>query len=139
MESRKSSRSRWLVILLTVMLVLSGCSRTSDGGTSDVDTDEADGAEVWTVSIGYGKEEPKELSADDQTVLSDMLSAGSWENDLTKCEGDCVIAASDGSVYYYHSKCGTFNDNVNRRFLTLEEEQRILLNDILRQYGDLEE
>lgn len=93
---------------------------------------------AWTIKIGYTDEEAKELSQEDIATISNILDNGKWIADLTKCESDCVITSADGDEFYYHSACGTFNDNKNYRSLSITEEEMALINSVLNQYGELE-
>lgn len=133
--------------LACVVLVLASCGTAETGEASEVDnttvTKAPDDINVnsniksWTIKTGYTDEAAKELSQEDTAAISDVLSEGDWIDDLTKCEGDCVITTADGDVFYYHSACGTFNDNKNYRSLSTTEEMA-LINSVLNQDGELE-
>lgn len=134
--------------LACVVLVLTSCGTAETGGASEVNnatvTKAPDDINVnsniksWTIKTGYTDEAAKELSQEDTATISDVLSEGDWIDDLTKCEGDCVITTADGDVFYYHSACGTFNDNKNYRSLSTTEEEMALINSVLNQYCELE-
>ena len=55
---------------------------------------------------------------------------------MTEAEQEYVIL-HDGSVLYYHSDCGTINDNKTGRCIRLSETEQSELNDILSKYVKL--
>lgn len=73
-----------------------------------------------------------ELSAEDETVIAEYLS-GEWVNDLTNCRANYAFTI-DGREYRYHSDCGTFDDVESVRSLTVSEEDRLVINEILQAY-----
>lgn len=109
-----------------------------NNASSDVDTiTNSNNIGIWTVKIGYSEETEKELSQKDAAALNDILNEENWIEDVTKCESDCVITTANGEIIYYHSSCGTFNDNRNYRSLSATEEETELINSIFSQYGEL--
>ncbi len=147
-----------LGLALSIVFVLSGCMNneqpdapaTSTEEALKVDTDtvsairtsgetDNDGRDqVWTVKENYIDSDPKELLQEETATISDILNSGNWINDVTKCASDCVITTADGEVFYYHSACGTFNDNKNSRSRSTTEEELAVVNGILSQYVELE-
>ncbi len=74
------------------------------------------------------------ISDDHADRIASVLSDESRFSDGTgDCLNDCVVAVN-GTVYYYHSDCGTFNDNANNRSFTLTEAEKEEINGILSQY-----
>lgn len=134
--------------LTCVALVLTSCGTAGTGGAPEANnktvTKAPDDINVngniksWTIKMGYADEAAKELSQEDTAAISDVLSEGDWIDDLTKCESDCVITTADGDAFYYHSACGTFNDNKNARSLSTTEEEMALINSVLNQYCERE-
>ena len=52
-----------------------------------------------------------------------------------------VLASSELTIneetYKYHSDCGTFNDNVNQNYLSLDDERKTVVNAIFAEYISL--
>ena len=74
------------------------------------------------------------LSDDETAFIKKTLENGNWENEGT---ADCINNVEfviEGETYRYHSDCGTFNDNVNQRSLTLDINTKDRLNAILSEY-----
>ncbi|MBQ8603243.1 MAG: hypothetical protein IJ410_00155 [Oscillospiraceae bacterium] len=71
------------------------------------------------------------LSENDGLTISDILANGEWNTEGT---ADClnnIELVINGETYYYHSDCGTFNDNTNQRSLTVDEETKAEINSII--------
>lgn len=145
-----------LALTLVLMLALSACGETKGSGEpvaggavsdmpntdrSTTETEQSQPADIelesWTVAC-VGTEKTFELTAEETAAISDIPNESNWIEDLAKCESDCVITTADGDVLYYHSACGTFNDNKNYRSLSTTEEEMALINSILNQYSELE-
>lgn len=78
--------------------------------------------------------ESKTLSADDNLAIADILEAGTWNTEAT---ADClnnIEITINGETYMYHSDCGTFNDHVNTRCLTLDDTTTEKVNAIIEEY-----
>lgn len=75
---------------------------------------------------------PKE----DADVFLDFTQSSDWNKGTTDCFSNCEIEIN-GEVFRYHSDCGTFNDNEKDRSLTVDEETKTLINNILSNYIDL--
>lgn len=74
--------------------------------------------------------ESKPLTAEDGLALSDIIESGSWNTEGT---ADCVSNIEitiNGATYKYHTDCSTFNDNVNQRSLSLDEEVKETVNTV---------
>jgi len=98
--------------------------------------DELPDEEAFVVkNIFPGESEP--LSANERIVLADILESDSWKTEATT---DClnnIEVVINGATYKYHSDCGTFNDNVNRRHLSLDAKTKNVVNVILAEYVSL--
>ncbi len=71
-----------------------------------------------------------EINAADRSYIIHILNEATWTNDLTNCGSDFVFYTQKQEVRY-HSECGTFNDITNQKAMTVSEEQRIKINNIL--------
>ena len=81
--------------------------------------------------------ESKPISANDGLDLADILESDSWNTEgTTDCFSNIEIIIN-GLTYKYHSDCGTFNDNVNQRYLSLDAKTKSLVNAILAEYVSL--
>ena len=81
--------------------------------------------------------ESKPLSVNDAFALADILESDSWNTEgTTDCFSNMEVLIN-GTTYKYHSVCGTFNDNVNQRYLSLDEKTNNAVNAILEEYVSL--
>lgn len=74
------------------------------------------------------------MAEEDGVIISDILKNGVWNTEGT---ADCLNDAElmiNGEAYRYHSDCGTFNDNVNNRSMTVDEETKSEINSIISEY-----
>lgn len=76
----------------------------------------------------------KSLDLKDAYYMINLLDNADWQEETADCINDCVIVLEEGVSLYYHSDCGTFNDNVQNRCLVLSEEEHETLNNILAKY-----
>lgn len=75
--------------------------------------------------------------AEDITTISTILFSGSWNSEGTT---DCLCNIQitiDETTYLYHSECGTFNDNINQSYLSLDDEAKNVVNELLEKYISL--
>ena len=47
------------------------------------------------------------------------------------------MVGRNGTTYKYHSDCGTFNDKINQKHLSLDEDTKVVINNILVEYISL--
>ena len=97
------------------------------------------GREIFNLSV--------EISEDDANTLSEIINGGTWIEELTDCESDCVINLK-GHWIHYNSDNGTLNkynladmsiysskeSNVSGKSLVLSDEDRGTVNVILEKY-----
>ncbi len=86
-------------------------------------------ATVAVLEMGEVKE-AKTISAKETEAVLSLIENGAWDIGAT---ADCINDFSfthGGKTYYYHSSCGTFNDNENQRSLSLSEEDKQTVNEI---------
>lgn len=77
------------------------------------------------------------LSGKDTQKIKKLWEEGVWEDGTSDCFNNCVISIGDKTVYY-HSDCGTFNDNVREKNLTLNEKRKSEINTLLSRYIELD-
>lgn len=97
------------------------------------------GRETYNLSV--------EISEDDAIALSEIINGGTWIEELTDCESDCVINLN-GHWAHYNSESGILNkynikdlsvyssavQEVSGTSLVLSDEDRITVNAILEKY-----
>ena len=142
------------VLTLVCLLTLAGC-RTGEGGndTGEEKMGEARGqavildgteeqengaaavyAQVSAARVQDTAEKQAVLSPEDADRVAKLLEKEGWnEAGTADCLNDCVLTVNGASIYY-HSGCGTFNDEVGQRSLTLAKEERDAFNAILGKY-----
>ena len=139
-----------LFLALICALGLVGCSNSSQQEQKDkaANTHTLD---VTANSVGeIGRETfnlSVEISEDDANALSQIINAGTWKDETTDCERDCVINLK-GHMTYYNSESGILNQydlenmsvysskepEVSGKSLVLSEEDRAAINAILEKY-----
>ncbi len=72
-----------------------------------------------------------QLTEDEQKEILEILNGGKWINDLSNCGSEYEFTVGKATMRY-HSECGTFNDITNDRSLTLSDEQKARVNQILQ-------
>lgn len=77
------------------------------------------------------------LLPEEEDVVGTLIKAGEWQEGTADCANDCAIFVN-GDKIRYHSECGTFNDNSNKKHLELAEGDKEALNEILGRYIKLE-
>lgn len=109
----------------------------SVSGASTTDTELPPSAELNTVSgiiSRVGTEKTYDLTAEEAEKIMIIIENGDWNNDGTAdCANDCKLMVN-GQTYYYHSDCGTLNDTLNNRCLTVTEAEKESINGVLGQY-----
>ena len=104
---------------------------------SVVACDKATGSEAPVTSgIITRTEEDKiyDLTEEEVKIIADIIGNGTWNTEGTAdCANDCKLII-DERTYYYHSECGTFNDEKNNQNLPVTAEEKESINAILAQY-----
>ena len=80
---------------------------------------------------------PVTLSTEDALIFHAFIETGEWDEGTSDCLNNCEIIF-DGNTIRYHSDCGTFNDSVYNRHITLSEEDKLEVNAILEKYISLQ-
>lgn len=74
------------------------------------------------------------MTGEDGVIISDILENGLWNTEGTAdCLNDIELIINS-ETYHYHSDCGTFNDNINQRSMTVDEETKTEINSIISEY-----
>ena len=138
------------VLALVCALGLVGCNNNSQQAQENK-TANTYTLEVTENSVGeIGRETynfPVEISEDDANALSQIINGGTWKEEITDCESDCVINLK-GHWRQYDSERGILNQydlkdmsvysskeqEVNGKSLVLSEEDRATVNTILEKY-----
>ncbi len=76
------------------------------------------------------------LSQEESSFVAEILCRNNWEEGTADCLSDMEFTM-DGQIFYYHSDCGTFNDNANQRSLSVSGEEKEKINAILKNYTEL--
>ena len=76
---------------------------------------------------------PVTISREDASVFRVFFESGEWDDGIGPCANDYELIFY-GNTVRYHSDCGTFNDVVHNRYLSLSEEDKAEVNAILEKY-----
>lgn len=74
--------------------------------------------------------EPKAVSTTDSDMIQKIVDSSEWMNTQANCNSDYILVM-DGNLYYYHTECGSINDIINGKCITVTEDQRNTINSIL--------
>ena len=74
-----------------------------------------------------------DLSEENARAIQQILDAGSWVPDATDCASDYMLTFDDRTIYY-HSDCGTFNEQLEQsdQSLRLSDAERETVNRIIQ-------
>lgn len=141
-----------LVLAVVCVLGLGGCNDTQETKEDMAKkTHTLDVTENSVAEIGRGKLKLSvEISEEDANSLSAIVNNGSWIEEPTDCESDCVINLK-GQWIYYHSNSGTLNkydlsgvsyfsskeQEIEGKSLVLSGEEQATVNNILQKYVTL--
>ena len=93
-------------------------------------------APVTIKNIFTGEEALLTVNEDIKTI-SNLLLSSSWnEGATTDCLSNIEITVN-GETYMYHSDCGTFNDYVNQKYLSLDDAATEKVNEIFAEHISL--
>ncbi len=70
------------------------------------------------------------ITGEEAGIIKSLLTKEGWTDGTADCLCDCVITLW-GKDYYYHSECGTVNDHAENKSLTLTEDEKEQLHEIL--------
>lgn len=95
-------------------------------------------APVTIKNIFTGEKAPLTVN-EDIRVISDLILGDSWNAEgTTDCLSNIEITIN-GETYLYHSDCGTFNDNVKRQYLSLDDTTKEKINAMIEEHISLTE
>ena len=135
-----------LVLCLVLAIVAAGCGRQSKNNQiqEKVDDKSCESVEIctpseeqlqnagaWKVSAVDDGSEAVFLSAEDSKKIKDYIASCKYELGTADCLNDYMFIRADGSIIYYHSECGTFNDTENELSYKLLGEQQAWINNLL--------
>ena len=119
-----------------VKKILKCCPHYDDIINSEVDYED----ELSYDLIDWYKDLIFSCNADNEEevkIIADIIEKGTWNTEGTaECANDCKLII-DERTYYYHSECGTFNDEKNNQNLPVTAEEKENINVILAQYVTL--
>ncbi len=72
----------------------------------------------------------RKMSADDSEYIIDFLENSPWDDGTADCLNDYTFVVNEKN-YYYHSDCGTFNDNENQRSLPVNEDVKAKISEFI--------
>lgn len=120
-----------LVVTVMVLLVIKGFVYT----VPEMPIEES--VYCTVISKINGLIEPVPISKEEALKIMQFLTEGNWDNTGTSdCFNNCILTLN-GKRVYYHSDCGTFNDAINEKSLTLDSNQQLIVNTILEKYISL--
>lgn len=90
--------------------------------------------QVSNILSGSG---PVTISEEDALIFRTFCESGAWAEGTSDCLDNCELVFG-GNTVRYHSDCGTFNDSVYNRHLSLSEEDKSEVNRILEKYLSLQ-
>ena len=85
----------------------------------------------WKVKPIDGDDEEVCLTAEESKMVYDFISGCKYELGTADCMNDFAFVRDDGSVIYYHSECGTFNDSANELSYRTLDWQKEKVNELL--------
>ncbi len=141
-----------IVLTLIFILALTACGAPTGGGESvasgtisnipnsnmdHTNTELSQSADFETMRgtvSRVGAEETYELTVEEIQQVVEIIENSNWNTKGTAdCTNDCKLIIN-GETYYYHSDCGTWNDNWNNRYLTVTDTEKESINAVLSQY-----
>ena len=84
-----------------------------------------------------GADKAYALTAEEIEQIAAIIETGNWNSEGTSdCVNDCKLIIN-GETYYYHSECGTWNDKLHDRCLSVTNAEKEKINAVLSQYVTL--
>ena len=140
---------RILALALMCIFVLTACNGTNNRaaptlsgaasrgpttGTAEAEVSQLEDTIAVNGIVSYiGTDKTYELTAEETTQIVEIMETGTWNTGGTAdCANDYMLTI-DGETYSYHSECGTLNDNLNNRCLTVTDTEKENINTVLNQ------
>lgn len=139
-----------IFLILVFILALTACGVTKGSGepvaskstnthsnieTANTELSQPANIETMSGTVSHvGTETAYELTAEEIQLFIDIIKNDNWNtNGTADCFSDCKLIIN-GETYYYHSDCGTWNDNLNNQCLTVTDPEKETINTVLSQY-----
>lgn len=133
----------WFVTVTAEKAAVEHCTTFDAVLNHTVYATEPSGAESICINTLYSSSFGSKLSDEDASAVLEILQKNAgWEVFTSDCASDCILRFwedASGDSILYHSSCGSFNDPVNNRHMSVSEEERQTLNRIFRNYISLYE
>jgi len=89
---------------------------------------------IWIVKDIISDIGPVSLSAEESKKVKEIIDSCKYEIETSDCYNDFQFIREDGSIIYYHSDCGTFNDIENNKSYKLLDEQKEWIGTLLAKH-----
>ena len=120
---------RRVVIYVLVLIILTACGK-------DVNSEQSKNLDSkGQILLLESEANSASLNAEELGNIQKIIESGTWNEETAECIDDCLISI-EGMDYYYHRECGTINDNIHRRHMNLNNEDKEMLNSIIANYSD---
>lgn len=118
-----------ITIVLLPLLILSACGDKTIGVADETDSEVI----LGNVSLKLAQRDMEKVSLnlEESAVVESFIIRQDWEEEVAECLNDVEFVLNDSRVVYYHTGCGTFNDNANNKHLTLNVSEREVLYEII--------
>lgn len=107
----------------------------SNTGTAETEPSQSEDTETASGIVSHvGADKTYRLDAEEIEQIAGIIENGDWNTEGTAdCSNDYELTINE-ATYYYHSECGTLNDNLNNRCLTVTDTEKENINAVLSQY-----
>ena len=90
-----------------------------------------------TIQNNFTGEKVSITSNEDIRIISNLLFSDLWNTEGTADCANNIGIIINGAIFQYHSDCGTFNDSIDQRSLSLNDATKEELNAMLAKYISL--
>ena len=117
-------------ILLSICVLFAGCTAFTTGETANENTENENNTALLYVE--HLEEGVLKTITDENSVkvISEILASQNWQEGTADCLSEFKITL-DGNEYYYHSDCGTINDNKTDQSLSLNDTHKSEIDRII--------
>ena len=107
----------------------------SSTGTAETEPSQSEGTETVSGTVSHvGADETYTLNPGEIEQITGIIENGDWNTEGTAdCSNNYKLTINE-ATNYYHSECGTLNDNLNNRYLTVTDAEKENINAVLSQY-----
>lgn len=111
---------RRVVIYVLVFIILTVCGK-------DVNSEQSKNLDSkGQILLLESEANSASLNVEELGNIQKIIESGTWNEETAECIDDCLISI-EGMDYYYHRECGTINDNIHRRHMNLNNEDKEML------------